>query len=280
VTAVVYSVSPGYFAAAGTRLLAGRGIDAHDGEGSPPVAVVNEAFARRLFGRDQPIGRRFRFGHPPAGEPIEIVALAQDGKYQSLGEEPTPAAFLPMAQRYSGWTTLVARTSLPPERTVQSIRAATRDLDPALTLFNVGTLEDQLAFPLFPARVASAVLGVFGLLAVVLSSTGVFALVAHAVSRRTREIGIRMALGAGVADILRVVLGRTFVLWAIGSLAGSLVALGGSQAVSPLLYDVSPRDPVAYLSGVLLMAVVAALASLYPVRRAMRVDAARTVRQE
>jgi predicted permease len=280
VTAVVYSVSPGYFAAAGTRLLAGRAIDTHDLEGSPPVAVVTETLARRLLGRDPPIGRHFRFGHPPAGDEIEIVGVVRDGKHQSLGEAPTPAAYLSMAQRYSGWTTLVARTSLPPDRTVQVIRAATGDLDPTLTLFNVGTLEDQLAFPLFPVRLAASVLGVFGLLAIVLSSTGVFALVAHAVSRRTREIGIRMALGAGVRDVLRVVLARTFVLWAIGSLLGSILALIGSRAVSPILYDVSPRDPIAYLSGVLLMAVVAALASLYPARRAVRVDAAQTVRQE
>ena len=280
VTAVQYSVSPGYFAAAGTRLLAGRAIETHDLRGSPHVAVVNEAFARRLLGRDQPIGRRFLFGHPPAGDPIEIVGVVQDGKHRSLGEDPTPAAYLPMAQRYNGWTTLVARTSLAPARTVEAIRATTRDLDPTLTLFNVGTLEDQLAFPLFPARVAASVLGVFGLLAIVLSSTGVFALVAHAVSRRTREIGIRMALGARVRDVLRIVLGRTFALWAIGSLLGSIIALGGSRAVSPVLYDVSPRDPIAYLSGVLLMATIAALASLYPARRAMRIDAAQTVRQD
>jgi predicted permease len=280
VPAVLYSVSAGYFAAAGTRLVAGRAIDTHDRAGSPPVAVVNETFARRLLGPEQPIGKRLRAGHPPAGDAIEIVGVVQDGKYQSLGEDPTPAVYLSIAQRYSGWTTLVARTSLSPERTVQVIRAAMLDLAPTLTLFNVGTLEDQLALPLFPVRVAASVLGVFGLLAIVLSATGVFALVAHAVARRTREIGIRMALGAGVRDVLGVVLGRTFVLWVIGSILGSIIALTGSQAMAAILYNVSPRDPIAYVSGLLLTGAVAVLACLYPARRAMRVNPAEMVRQE
>jgi len=280
VTAVLYSVSAGYFAAAGTQLVAGRAIDTHDRAGSPPVAVVNETFVRRLLGREPPTGKRLRFGDPPAGNAIEIVGVVEDGKYQSLGEDPTPAVYSPMAQRYNGWTTLVARTSLPPERTVQLIRTAMLDLDPALTLFNVGTLKDQLAFPLFPVRVAAAVLGVFGLLAIVLSSTGVFALVAHAVSRRTREIGIRMALGAGVRQVLGAVLGRTFILWVIGSSLGSLVALTGSQAMSALLYGVSPRDPIAYVLAPLLMGALAILGCFFPARRAMRVNPAETVRQE
>jgi macrolide transport system ATP-binding/permease protein len=280
VTAVLYSVSAGYFAAAGTQRLAGRAIDTHDRAGSLPVAVVNETFVRRLLGREQPIGKRLRFGHPPAGNTIEIVGVVEDGKYQSLGEDPTPAVYSPMAQRYNGWTTLVVRSSLPPERTVQLIRTAMLDLDPALTLFNVGTLKDQLAFPLFPVRVAASVLGVFGLLAIVLSSTGVFALVAHAVSRRTREIGIRMALGAGWRQVLGAVLGRTIIVWVIGSLLGSIIALTGSQAMSAILYDVSPRDPIAYVSALLLTGAVAILACLSPARRAMRVNPVETVRQE
>jgi predicted permease len=279
-TAVLYSVSAGYFAAAGTKLVAGRAIGTHDGAGSPGVAVVNETFVRRLLGREPPIGKRLRFGNPPAGNAIEIVGVVEDGKYQSLGEDPTPAVYSPMAQRYSGWTTLVARSSLPPEQTVQLVRTAILDLEPVLTLFSVGTLEEQLAFPLFPVRVAAVVLGVFGLLAIVLSSTGVFALVAHAVSRRTREIGIRMALGAGVRQVLGAVLGRTFILWVIGSLLGSIVAVTGGQAMSAILYNVSPRDPIAYVSAPLLMGVVAILACLSPARRAMRVNPAETVRQE
>jgi hypothetical protein len=280
VPAVLYSVSPGYFAAAGTPLRAGRAIDAHDRRDGPPVAVANEALVRRLFGREPPIGKRLRLGHPPAGEAIEVVGVVPDGKHQSLGEKPTAALYSPMAQRYSGWTTLVVRTSLPPGRALQSIRSALVDLDPTLTPFNAGALEDKLALPLLPVRLAAAVIGVFGGLAMVLSSTGVFALVAHAVSRRAREIGIRMALGAGVSHVLGVVLGRTFGLWAVGSLLGSALALVGSRAMSAVLYDVSPRDPVAYAAGLLLMGAVAFLASLYPARRAIRVNPAETVRQE
>jgi predicted permease len=148
VPVVLYSVSPGYFAAAGTPIRAGRAIDRHDRDDAPPVAVVNEALVRRLFGRGPAIGQRLRLGDPSAGEPIEIVGVVPDGKHQSLGERPTAALYSPMAQRYSGWTTLVARTSLPPGRALQAIRAALAALDPTLTSFNVGTLEDQLALPL------------------------------------------------------------------------------------------------------------------------------------
>ncbi len=280
VAAALYSISPGYFAAAGTRLVSGRAIDSHDRAHSPRVAVVNETFVRRLLGGRPAIGKRFRVGDARAGDAVEIVGVVQDGKYQSLGEDPTAAVYSPIAQRYNGWTTLVARTSLPPERLLQLVRSAILDLEPTLTLFNVGTLREQLAFPLFPIRVTAVVLGVFGVLAIVLSATGIFALVAHAVSRRTREIGIRMALGAGARQVLRAVLGRTFILWAIGSSLGSMIALTASQAMSAILYNVSPHDPVAYLSALLLTGAVAVLACLYPARRAVRISPAETIRQE
>jgi hypothetical protein len=280
VPAVLYSVSAGYFAAAGTPIVAGRSIDAQDRADTPRVAVVNATLARRLFGREATLGKRLLLGHPPAGATIEIVGVVPDGKHQSLGEKPTAALYWPIVQRYSGWTTLVVRTPLPPGRALPAIRAALADLDPTMTPFSVGTLEDHLALPLLPVRLAAAVIGVFGALAMVLSSTGVFALAAHAVSQRTREIGIRMALGARASHVLGLVLGRTAALWAIGSVLGCALALAGSRAMSAVLYDVSPRDPVAYVSGLLAMGAVAILASLYPARRAIRVDPVKTVREE
>ena len=275
-----YAVSAGYFEAAGTRLLRGRAIDTRDRSGMPAVAVVNETFVRRFLKGAVPIGSRFRLGRPAAGESIEIVGVVQDGKYQSLGEDPMPVVYAAIAQSYSAWTTLVARTAGPPERVLHAVRGAVLDIDPALTLFNVGTLGDQLAFALFPVHVAASVLSVFGVLAIVLSSTGVFALVAHAVSRRRREIGIRMALGAGASQVLRLVFRRTCALCALGSAAGLSIAAIGSRVMSAVLYGVSPTDPVAYGAGLALMGIVVLAACWYPAYCAVRVDPAKTVRQE
>jgi len=214
---------------------------------------------------------------PPTGDPIEIVGVVEDGKYQSLGEDPTLAVFVPLSQRYGSWTTV---TPLPLGQGLRAIRDAVLQLDPALTLFNTGTLKDQLALPFFPVRVAVSVLGTFGLIAVVLSATGVFALVAYAVSRRTREIGIRIAMGAGCGQVLRAVLARTLALWIAGSCLGTAMALAASRLLSSMLYGVSPSDPVAYGLALLLMATVALLACWYPAYRAMRVNPALTLRQE
>jgi predicted permease len=277
---VIYSISPGYLTAAGTRLLSGRGIDENDRASSPRVALINITFARAVLQGEEPIGKRFRIGRPPAGDPIEIVGVVEDGKYQSLGEDPTPAVFVPLSQRYGSWTTVVARTPLPLGEGLRAIRDAVLQLDPALTLFNTGTLKDQLALPFFPVRVAVSVLGTFGLIAVVLSATGVFALVAYAVSRRTREIGIRIAMGAGCGQVLRAVLARTLALWIAGSCLGTAMALAASRLLSSMLYGVSPSDPVAYGSALLLMATAALLACWYPAYRAMRVNPALTLRQE
>jgi len=274
--AVVYTISPGYFRAAGTRLLMGRDVNAYDRAGAPLVAVVNEALVHLLFGDENPLGKRVRMG----GHEVAIAGVVETGKYESLGEDPHAAVFQPLAQSGLGWTTLVARTPLPAEAATELLRKTVLDLDPELTLFNTGSLKDQLALPLFPARIAAIVLGIFGFLAMALAATGLFALMSYAVSRRTCEIGIRMALGARPAQVLSTVLKRTLVLCAAGISIGTIATLAAGRTLAAVLYGVSPRDPATYAAAILLMAAVALIASWNPAVRAIHIDPARTLREQ
>ncbi|MDQ2775334.1 MAG: ABC transporter permease, partial [Acidobacteriota bacterium] len=278
--AVFYDISSGYLRAAGTRLLTGRNIDGHDNAHSPPVALVNETFVHKLLKNQNPIGQHFRLGPDDSNTAIEIVGVVEDGKYQSLGEDPGAAIFRPVLQDYSPSTTVVARSFLPSNEVAGYIRRLIQNTDPDLPLFNVGSLKDQLALPLFPARVAAVVLGGFGLVALLLAATGVFALVSFSVSRRRREIGIRMALGARVDQILRFVLTRTLALCCIGIVFGTAFTLVAGRALSAVLYGVSPRDPAAFASALIVLSAVALLACWHPARRAIQIDPARTLREE
>jgi predicted permease len=278
--ATVYNISPAYLRTAGTRLLAGRDVNAHDREGAPGVAIVNEALADLLFPRENPIGRHVRMSLDPADKGVEIVGEVETGKYESLGEDPHPVMFLPIAQTGTTRTTLVARTSLPAAAATQMLRNAVLDLDPELTLFNAGSLESQMALPLFPARIAAVVLGIFGTLAIVLAGAGLFAITAYAVSRRTREIGIRVALGARPSQVLRVVFHRIAVLCFTGLAFGIIVSLVASRLLSAVLYGLSPRDPATYATALLVMVLVVLLASWHPALRAIRVQPARTLREQ
>jgi predicted permease len=279
-SAILYKISPGYLRAAGTRLLAGRDVSDRDHKGSP-VAIVNQALAEVLFPKENPLGRRFRMTANPADPGIEIIGVVETGKYESLGENPTPAVFQPIRQAGTLlFTTVVARTLLPPQEATEMLRKTVLDLDPELTLFNAGSLQEQLALPLFPARAAAIVLGAFGLLAMVLAATGLFALVAYAVARCTREIGIRMALGARPGQVLSSVLRRTTVLCAIGIFIGTITTLAAGRLLSAVLYGVSPRDPATYATALLLMILVGLLACWNPAARAIQIDPARTLREE
>lgn len=276
----VYNISPRYLRAAGTRLLSGRDLNARDRAGSPRVALVNETFVRKLLPSEKPIGKRFRMGRTEQAPLIEIAGVVEDGKYESLGEDPALAVFVPFAQDYGGWTTLVARTSLPPAEALGELRAAVSQMDREMPVYYAGSLTEELAWPLLPSRIAAAILGAFGTLAVLLAGIGVFALVASSVARRSREIGIRMALGARAGQVLGFVLRRTLLLCSLGALAGTAVTLAAARLLSALLYGISPRDPVTYTLALLLMAAVAILAIWHPARRAIRIDPARTLRGE
>jgi predicted permease len=266
----LYAITPGYLQAMHTRLIAGRDLDRRDRKDTVPVALVNETFVRKLLPGDDPIGKRFR--HGATGKWIHIAGIVEDGKYGSLGESPDLAVFEPIEQRWQSDQTLVARSPMAETATLRLMRRAVLELDPSLTVYADGSLTGALGLALFPARMAAIVLGSFGLLAVVLASTGVYGIMAYAVSRRTREIGIRMALGAAPAQVARTVLSRTAALLAVGIAVGFALAFAAGKLFSQILYGIGAHDPLTYLCATALMAAVACLACWAPARRAIRID--------
>ena len=270
--APMFVIDPGYLKAMRTPLVAGRNFDDHDRQGAPKVAIVNQAFAAQLLPGENPLGKRFRASRQEEGPWYQIVGIVENGKYRSLGESAKPAVFRPLDQEWSSYTQVIARSSLPEERVASMLRSAVLELDPNITLYDNGSLTSELGLVLLPARLAAGVLGSFGLLAIVLAATGVYGIMAYAVARRTREIGIRMALGARQATVLRVVLSHTAVLMVIGTGVGIGLSLAAGRVFSQILYGISATDPFTYLISILLMAAIAAIACLVPARRAISVD--------
>ena len=277
--ATFYSVGPGYFRTMQTRLIAGRDFDAHDTPGSTRVAIVNESFARRLFPNENALGKRFRT-NPERTEWAQIIGIVQDGKYQSLNDNNEPALFWPRTQRYQSTITVVARSSLSSIQLVPRIQQLVLALDPTLPFFQADSLDDHMRLPLMPARIAAMMLGAFGLIAIVLAATGLYGMLAYSISRRTREIGIRVAIGARRGDILRLVLRRAVLTVAGASVIGAALALALGRFATPILYGVSPRDPATYAIALFLMAAIALIASYVPTRRALRIDPAVALRDE
>jgi predicted permease len=274
----MYYITPGYLQAMRTRLVAGRDLDQRDTKDAPRVAVVNEAFVRQLLPGVDPVGKRFR--HSTTGKWIQIEGVVEDGKYRSLGESPSPTVFESMDQVWNPGQTLVARSPLAEAETARLLRRAVAELDPSLTVFGDGSLTSALGLALFPAKLAAVVLASFGLLAVVLAATGVYGIMAYAVSRRTREIGIRMALGAAPSEVARVVLARTAKLLAAGLAIGFALAFASGKFFGQILYGVSAHDPLTYLCAIALMALVAFVACWVPARRAIKVDPLTALRTE
>ncbi len=274
----MYIITPGYLSAMRTRLVAGRDLDQRDTKGGPRVALVNEAFVRQLLPGEDAVGKRFR--HRSNGEWIQIAGVVEDGKYRSLGETPSPTIFELMEQNWSSGQTLVARSPLAEAETVRLLRQAVAELDPSLTVFGDGSLGSALGLALFPAKLVAVVLASFGLLAVVLAATGVYGIMAYTVSRRTREIGIRMALGAAPSEVARVVLTRTAILLAAGVAIGFAMAFATGVFFGQILYGISAHDPLTYLCAIGLMAAVAFVACWVPARRAIKVDPLTALRAE
>jgi predicted permease len=276
--AIYYQVSPGFFETLAIPLLAGRDVAPADREGAPLVAVVNESFARQIFQTSRPLGRRFRYGR--SGPLTEVIGVVADGKYRSLSEGPMPVVFRSILQSYNSTTTLVARSALPPERLLVPMRHAIATLDPHMPLHGTGTLEEMLAFALFPGRAAALALSAFGLLAIVLSATGIHGMVAYAVARREREIGIRLALGAHRSQLVRLVVGRIVLLLIVGGTGGLLVTAAAADLLGNVVPQVTPRDPGVLGGVVLTIVAVAGFACWTPVRRALGLDPATTLRSE
>jgi predicted permease len=278
INVAAYQVSPGYFRTMGTALLSGREFSWQDDESAPRVAIINATLARKLFGQTHVVGRRFRTGGG-AGF-IEVIGVAEDGKYVNLTEEPRPALFKSAMQAYNGTTVLIARTSMPESQTAAEIRRALASREATIAVYGVGSLSQMLGFAYFPARAATIALGVFGILAIMLAATGIYGMAAYATSRRRREIGIRMAIGAQPRQILRVVLGRTCALLSAGSIAGFLLGLGAGPLLASVVYQASPHDPLVLISVPLTMAVIGFFAALGPAGRALRIDPLPALRQD
>jgi predicted permease len=271
-------ISPNYFQTMEIGLR-GRDFTERDSQKESRVAIVNETFARRFFPDKDAIGRRFNFSGP--SDPYwEVIGVAADGKYNSLGEDPQPALYRPLLRDYSTSVTLVARTFGNPDSVIVALRREMQQLDPALPLYNVQTLMDHMGVPLFPARMAATVLGSFGVLAVLLAAIGIYGVMSYVVAGRTREIGVRIALGAARSDVLRLIVGQGMMLALIGLGIGLAIALLVARLLKTLLYGLSPADPLTFASVVLLLASVAAVACYIPARRATKVDPLVALRYE
>ena len=267
-----FDVGPGYFAAMGTHVLRGREFVERDREGAPAVAIVNQALADELFPGQEPIGRSLFEGKPGQGTAYEIVGVVESGKYRSLGEAPRPVVFRSRLQHGGPRSTLVVHARGGAAAALVAIRGAVRDLDPRLSLARLGTLDQHLALALFPARTTGLLLGVFGLVALLLAISGLFGVISYSVSQRTREIGIRMAIGAQRSEVVRMVVRQGMRLAAVGLLLGFGGALAVTRFLRGFLYGVSPIDPVTFVLVPLMLALVALLACLIPARRASRVE--------
>jgi predicted permease len=276
--AYYYTVSADYFPTLETKLLKGREFEARDKPGGNRVAVVNQAFVEKLLHGAQPLGKRFMLS--PDGKPIEIVGVAEDGKYISLSENRSPAFWIPLEIWYSANASLVARTGMNGAQAVQLLRNAVRDLDPMVALYSAGTMTEQLDLPLFPARAAASALGAFGFLALILVATGIYGVMAYAVSRRTREIGIRMAIGASQAQVLGMIGRRALMLIGTGTAVGLGLALMVARLLGQILYGVEPTDPVTYAAVFLMILAIAVVACCIPAMRAIRINPVSALRQE
>ena len=273
-----HRVTVDYFRTARTRLIAGRVFDQNDRQEGRHVAIVNEAFVHQLLPGENPIGRRFE--HGTNGPWREIIGVVEDGKYRSLSESPMLAVFEPMEQDYSPNNNLIARSSVPEERLTAMLRRAVMDLDSSITIATQGSWTGHLGLALFPARIAATVLGAFGLLAIVLAATGVYGVTAYAVARRTREIGIRVALGAEPGEVIRVIVSHTAMLVGVGGAIGITLALASGRFVGQILYGVRETDPMTYAIAIIIMAGVALAACWLPARRAIAVDPVTALRTE
>jgi hypothetical protein len=241
------------------------------------VVVVNETFARRFWPGEDALGRRMSVSGPE-GPFLEVVGVTRDGKYFTLGESPRPHFYLPLTQHYRPAPTVIARTAADPRAVLPALRAAIRELDGRLAVTGVRTLGDHLGVSLMPTRVAGMVAGAFGVLGVALACIGLYGLLAHAVRARTREIGIRLALGARPASVRRLVLREGLGLVLVGAACGAPLALALGRGLRGMLYGLSPADPVTFLAVLALLAAVATIAIWTPARRASRVDPVRALR--
>lgn len=271
-------VGPGYLATMGIPLLAGRDFTKADGPGAPHVAVINETFARHIFGKENPLGRVIRFGRD--SQPMEIVGVVKDGKTANPKEKIPQFVYGSFSQRQMGFMTFYARTEQNPLAIAQALRDQVKRQDPNLPIFNVKTVEAQINESLFMDRFVAMLSAAFGTLATLLAAIGLYGVMAFMVVRRTREIGIRMALGADRRSVLGLVQREVFLLAGAGIAIAILASFALGDVVKALLLGVSGRDPLVMISATAGLALVAFFAGYLPALRASRVDPLSALRYE
>jgi predicted permease len=288
----VASTLPGYFQTLGVSMLRGRDFTSADSRNAPRVVIINEALAKAMWPNEDPIGKLIVVPVGPgilsthkASEPDpaltrrEVIGVVKTGKYRSLGEDPRPFAWLPIAQNYESREVILVRTTGDPASLTSAIQKEIAALNPDLNV-HMETLKEHMQIPLFPAHAAGALLGGFGLVALLLSTLGLYAVVAYSVSRRTREIGVRTALGAQKEDVLKLVIGQGAKMALVGIAIGLLGAFACTRVLVELLYGVKALDPATFIGISILLMGVAALASYVPARRAARVSPVEALRYE
>jgi predicted permease len=278
------SVTPGYFETLNIPVLRGRAFNEQDREGSPGVVIVNEAFTRRYWPGQDPIGKRIQMGGSFGGSNnspyLEVIGAVGDGKYVTLGEEARPFFFMNLAQQYQSSRTLIVRTRGNPLDYLPAVRSEVAALDKNLPLYDVKTMRQHLGLALLPTRLAGSVLGVFGLVALIMAAAGIYGVMAYSVVQRTREIGVRMALGASAGAVLRLVVRSGMTLTIAGVAIGVAASLALTRLMKTILFGVSATDPVTFVAITLLLIVVALLACWIPARRAAKVDPMKALRYE
>jgi predicted permease len=275
----VNSVSVGYFETIGIPLLRGRDFTTGDKTGTPLVVVINESMAERFWPNDNAIGKRFKFFGDD--DYTTVIGIARNSKYNGVGEEPIPFIYQPLLQNYTPQATLHVRAATNAAALAGAVRREIQQLDPTLSVFNIRTLEDQVSESLAPLRTNVVVIATFGVLALLLASIGLYGVTSYAVTQRTREIGVRIALGANRSRVLAMVLGNGLLLVAIGIVVGLLAAAALTSVIpAELLPNINARDPLTFAGTAALLTVVALIANCIPAYRATRIDPLIALRAE
>jgi predicted permease len=264
----------------GAQLLEGRDFSEADTGQTAKVAIINETMAKLFWSNQSALGKRFRLENE-SGPTYEVVGVAENGRYRSLGESPRPYFYLPYSQNFSTeHMTMVLRTTGDPRTLVSSARNQIRSLDPQLPVFDVKTMDEHMARSLFGSKIGAIFTGVFGLLALLLALMGLYGVIWHSVASRTREIGIRMALGSQQGEILKMVLKQGLFMALLGAALGLIGAFGVGQMLAGLLYGVGATDSAIYSGVSAAFIICALLASYFPARKATKIDPITALRAE